>query len=90
MFTNNLKGEQGGVVLSASGTASYTSTHQSENLVGFSVIEDATFTALTAPKLDNSDDLIGKTFFAGSFIPVEATSVTVTGMVIGLYHTVQD
>jgi hypothetical protein len=85
---NNLRGEQGGVVLDFSGTQqTYTSTGVQANIVGFTVIVDVAFSSITAPKLVNAADLIDKTFIAGSFIPIEVSQVTLSkGSCIGLFH----
>jgi hypothetical protein len=85
---NNLKGEQGFIVLDAAGTdQTYTTDEPKAYITGISFIEDTTFSALTCPKGVNSDDLIGKTFLAGSFYPIEASLITVdSGSCMGLFH----
>lgn len=96
MHTNNLKGEQGGVVLT--GTDSYTATAQNNYITGFTVIEDTILSALTSPdwpkasgtKLSGASKLINKILVAGSFIPVECSSITLSeGTIIGLFPSEQ-
>lgn len=87
--TNNIKGEQGGVVLGDT-TATYTATGPADYLLGFTVISDATVSALTMPDMADSDDLIGVTFVAGSFVPGLISAITVdSGLIMGLFHSAQ-
>lgn len=87
-YTENLKGEQGGVTLGVSET-SYTATSQKNYLVGFTVINDAMLADID-DNYSDSADLVGLTLPAGLFVAGLISSIELSsGVIRGHFGTHQ-
>ena len=84
--TTNLKGEAGGVFLSAG--QSYTETDVSDYLLGFVCLSDTVIGSITMVGFDGTESEIeDETLNAGTTIYGTISSITVTsGLIQGLKH----